>query len=56
MIGYITGAVLGAILGGLAGHFGKCAGGACPLTSTPWSGALVGGLIGLLLAGSLHGE
>lgn len=35
----------GAVLGTLLGHFGKCASGACPLTSTPWRGALYGAVV-----------
>jgi len=40
----------GAVLGGLMGHFGQCASGTCPLTSTWWRGALYGACLGLLLA------
>jgi thioredoxin 1 len=45
----IVGAVGGAALGGVVGYLGKCRGGACPLTSTPLSGIIFGGLAGLLV-------
>ena len=49
---YITVAVLavaGAIAGGLIGRSGQCTTGACPLTSSPVSGAIYGALVGAML-------
>jgi hypothetical protein len=50
MLRYLIAPVLGAGLGALMGHFGKCSGGACPLTSTWWRGAIYGAFIGVMLA------
>jgi len=41
--------IIGALVGGALGYFGKCASGACPLTSTPVRGAIYGAFLGLLL-------
>lgn len=46
----IAGILIGAIIGGLVGYFGKCASGACPLTSNPYTGALVGAALGALIS------
>ena len=46
----IVATVVGAAVGGTIGYFGRCASGACPLTSNPISGMLFGGLIGAMLA------
>jgi len=46
----LIGAGIGLIGGGLLGWLGKCRTGACPLTSNPFSGALFGVIIGVLLA------
>ena len=43
------GITFGAIIGFAIGYFGKCASGACPLTSNPWISTVVGGLLGLML-------
>lgn len=50
MLRLVIAPLAGAALGALMGHFGKCSGGACPLTSTWWRGALYGAFIGLLMA------
>lgn len=42
--------LIGAGLGALLGSTRSCETGACPLTATPWRGALYGGVMGLLLA------
>jgi hypothetical protein len=42
--------VVGAALGAVVGYFGRCASGACPLTSSWWRGALYGGFLGLVTA------
>jgi hypothetical protein len=39
---------VGALFGALAGYFGKCTSGACPLTATPWRGALYGAVLGTI--------
>jgi thioredoxin 1 len=41
---------LGGGLGAGLGYVGKCSTGACPLTATPWRGAVFGGLLGLAVA------
>jgi len=46
----ILGALVGGTLGGVIGHFGKCAHGACPLTSSPISGAFFGAVAGAVVA------
>lgn len=50
MLRFVIAPVLGAGFGALMGHFGKCNGGTCPLTSTWWRGALYGGFVGLIVA------
>ncbi len=45
--------VCGAVIGGIIGYFGKCSSGQCPLTSTPWGGAIWGALMASALALSL---
>lgn len=42
--------LIGVVAGGLMGHFGQCAGGTCPLTSTWWRGALYGGALAAIIA------
>lgn len=39
---------IGIVCGALAGYFGKCSSGACPLTATPWRGAIYGAVMGTL--------
>jgi hypothetical protein len=41
---------IGAGIGALLGLTGSCSGGACPLTSTWWRGAMYGGVMGILIA------
>ncbi|MCK5708739.1 MAG: hypothetical protein KAI43_13910 [Candidatus Aureabacteria bacterium] len=45
-----AGIFIGAMLGMLMGYFGKCASGACPLTSTPLRGAIYGAFLGFLFS------
>ncbi len=52
----ILGAALGAAIGGVIGYFGKCSTGACPLTGSPWSGAIFGALIGVMIAHAFSGN
>lgn len=42
--------LIGAGIGALLGHFGQCAGGTCPLTSTWWRGALYGATLAAMFA------
>jgi hypothetical protein len=39
---------VGAALGALMGYFGKCSSGTCPLTATPWRGAIYGAVMGTI--------
>lgn len=50
MLRIIITVALGAGIGALLGLTGACTGGACPLTSTWWRGALYGGTLALLMA------
>ena len=49
----LIGIALGGCIGALMGHFGKCNSGACPLTATPFRGAIYGGIMGALFASSM---
>jgi len=51
MIRYIIGAAIGFTIGGLIGYLGKCSGSGWIITSSPWTGALVGAVLGILIAG-----
>ena len=44
--------LIGGFVGFLIGYFGKCASGACPLTSNPIISTIIGALIGAMLASS----
>lgn len=46
----IIGAAIGAVLGALTGYFGKCTGGACPLTANPMRGSMYGMFIGIIVS------
>lgn len=46
----ILGTLLGIVAGAITGYFGKCSSGACPLTSTPFRGAIYGAVLGTLFA------
>ncbi len=46
----ILGVLIGGGLGALMGYFGKCSSGACPLTATPYRGAIYGAVMGLFFA------
>ncbi len=50
LIRMALGVLIGSGLGAMLGYFGKCTTGACPLTGTPWRGAIFGGLIGVLFS------
>jgi len=49
----IIGAAIGLIVGGIIGYIGKCRTGTCPITSNPFSGAVIGALIGAAIGASL---
>ena len=49
MLKLILAVAIGAVVGGVIGYFGQCSTGTCPLAANPWRGAIVGGIIGLLL-------
>jgi len=51
MMRYILGAVIGATIGGLIGYLGRCSGSGWIITSNPWTGALVGAVLGIFIAG-----
>ncbi len=53
MIKILIGLLIGGGLGALMGYYGKCTSGACPLTATPYRGALYGAALGLLLTVSI---
>jgi len=46
----ILGILIGAGIGAVIGHFGKCSSGGCPLTATPFRGAVYGAVLGALFA------
>ncbi len=50
MLRLILPLLVGGLLGGGLGHFNQCSTGACPLTSSWWTGAMFGGLAGLAVA------
>lgn len=45
------GAVVGGILGYALYRFVGCSSGACPMTSNPWISTILGGVMGVLVAG-----
>lgn len=47
LVRLVAGILTGGALGGVVGHFGSCASGTCPLTSTPLRGALYGAVMGV---------
>lgn len=49
MIKIVIAIVVGGGIGFLIGYFGKCASGACPLTSNSYISTIIGALIGLLI-------
>ena len=42
--------LVGGSLGALMGYFGKCTSGTCPLTATPWRGAIYGAVMGAVFS------
>ncbi len=55
MLKLAIGVLIGGALGSLMGYYGKCTSGACPLTSTPWRGAIYGAVMGGLLSSLVGG-
>jgi len=51
---FLLGGGLGLLAGAALGYYGKCAGGACPLTANPWRGAIVGAVLGLLVVAAVN--
>lgn len=51
MMKIALGIVIGAGIGFVWGYFGRCAGGACPLTGNPYVSTVVGAVLGGLIAG-----
>lgn len=45
----MLGVIIGGAIGFGIGYFGKCASGACPLTSNPVISTIIGAVIGLML-------
>lgn len=45
-----VGVAVGGTLGAAMGYFGKCTSGTCPLTATPWRGAIYGAVMGALFS------
>jgi hypothetical protein len=50
LIRLIIGITMGGALGAVMGYFGKCASGTCPLTATPFRGAIYGAVMGALFS------
>jgi len=50
IIRLIIGIAVGGLLGAGMGYFGKCTSGTCPLTATPWRGAIYGAVMGALFS------
>ena len=44
------GIAVGGALGAAMGYYGKCTSGTCPLTATPWRGAIYGAVMGALFS------
>ncbi len=50
MLRLLIGVAVGGSLGALMGYFGKCSSGTCPLTATPWRGAIYGAVMGAVFS------
>lgn len=50
IIRLVIGIAAGGALGAVMGYFGKCASGTCPLTATPWRGAIYGAVMGAIFS------
>lgn len=51
----LIGIGVGACIGAVMGYFGKCSSGTCPLTASPYQGAVFGGILGAVFAVVLAG-
>ena len=51
---WLIGGIGGAALGAGLGYLMQCAGGLCRMMATPWRGAFLGAMIGLLFAADSH--
>jgi len=45
----LLGIIVGGAIGFGVGYFGKCASGACPLTSNPIISAIIGAIVGAMV-------
>lgn len=45
----LMGAIIGGAIGFVIGYFGKCASGACPLTSNPVVSTIIGIVMGIMI-------
>ena len=52
----LIGGGAGLLIGALLGTLGKCRAGTCPLTGSPYTGALFGAILGAAIAMSLHSQ
>lgn len=50
----LLGILIGGAIGFAVGYFGKCASGACPLTSNPYVSTIVGALFGVMISTGTH--
>ncbi|GMW00196.1 MAG: hypothetical protein AMXMBFR84_13340 [Candidatus Hydrogenedentota bacterium] len=55
MIRLLLGTAAGVIVGTLTGMSRSCESGTCPLTATPFRGAIYGGIMGFMLASMAGG-
>jgi hypothetical protein len=54
IIKLILAVLIGGAIGAVVGYFGKCSSGTCPLTATPWRGAIYGAVMGAVFTLSLN--
>jgi len=52
----LLGVLIGGAIGAVLGYFGKCSSGTCPMTASPFRGAIVGVIVGGLLAAMPSGR
>ena len=50
LIKLAIGIAVGGTLGAAMGYFGQCTSGTCPLTATPWRGAIYGAILGVVFS------